>query len=401
MKSRADLNEILDATYRWSREREFKGYNKHDALNSPVVRLFMGWTRWLRIIAIQVVMRLPFNVRPLLLTKKTYNPKGLALFISGLVDRYRAGGGDIQLERAIELEEILESQRCRGDWSGYSWGYHYAWQDLNFYVENGVPNAVVTVFVCEAYLDLYEVTKDLKYFDIASQGITFLTQDLPTLYRGEEELCLSYVPLQANKARVMDVSILIAALLERHGCLGRSDLNKDTARKLVNYVVRRQTEEGAWFYTDPPERSPIRHDNYHTGFILDALNRYRSYAETAAFDSQFSKGLAFYREHLFNEDSSPRWMSDQSYPHDVHGAAQGLLSFSEQFLSNRAFLDSLSSWLIVNLYSGNGRFYYQKLRWFTKRVTYMRWCNAWAFRALARYDLSLYTAENNEKPTDC
>ena len=30
-------------------------------------------------------------------------------------------------------------------------------------------------------------------------------------------------------------------------------------------------------------------------------------------------------------------------------------------------------------------FYYQKTRWYTNRIDYMRWSQAWMFYALARY----------------
>ena len=54
----------------------------------------------------------------------------------------------------------------------------------------------------------------------------------------------------------------------------RSDDNDRVARRggrLVRYVVSKQTDEGAWFYAEPPSASHITHDNYHTGFILDAI----------------------------------------------------------------------------------------------------------------------------------
>jgi hypothetical protein len=35
------------------------------------------------------------------------------------------------------------------------------------------------------------------------------------------------------------------------------------------------------------------------------------------------------------------------------------------------------------MYDPAGRFHYQETRWYRKRFTLLRWCNAWMARALA------------------
>lgn len=380
-----EIDKLLDETYEWSKARGFKGYNKHDALNSPLVRIITGWSKWTRILAVQFVMRFPVNVRSLLMTRKTYNPKGLALFVSGLVDRYHTSGDQAYIAEALSIIKILESQMSEGGWSGSCWGYHYPWQDLNFFADSKLPNAVVTCFVCEAYLDLYEVTKDKSLLDRVNSAMQFLLRDLPVLFETPSELCLSYIPRIENKVRVMDVSILTGAVLARFDSLSGSSENVHIAKRLVRYVVNRQQNSGAWYYTDPPEHSPIRHDNYHTGFILDALDQYRKYSGDETFAHAYENGLQFYRDNLFTGLGAPKWMSDQEYPYDIHGSAQGLISFSRSFTQNESLLERIFNWMTTNLYSGDGRFYYQRTRFFTKRITFMRWCNAWGFRSIARY----------------
>jgi hypothetical protein len=36
-------------------------------------------------------------------------------------------------------------------------------------------------------------------------------------------------------------------------------------------------------------------------------------------------------------------------------------------------------------YDLEGRFYYQQTRFYTKKFTFLRWCNAWMCRALASH----------------
>lgn len=378
----SEIERVLDQTYHWSRIRDYRGHTKHDALNSPVLRAAFGWSKWTRILAIQGVMRFPVNLRPLLLVPETVNPKGLALFAMGLIDRYRVTGEQRHLTEAEELLGRLLKLRSPGNWAGICWGYPYPWQDLGFFAPPHTPNAVVTCFVGEAFLEAYRETGNAQYLQTVKSSANFLLRHLTILKDTEDELCFAYMPLPMTM-RVMDVSILISALLAQYDTLSQWKAFEQPARKLLNYVIGRQTEYGAWFYTDPPEVSPIRHDNYHTGFILDALWRYMKTSNDWSWISDYRKGLKFYATHLFNSNGSPRWMSDRDYPHDIHGAAQGIITFSRHRQEYPGKAESIARWALDTMYHHSGRFYYQESRFYKKRFTLMRWCNAWMARALA------------------
>ena len=381
-------NKVLQEVLAWSKNQQYRGYNKHDGLNSPLLKLFMGWAKWPRIIAIQTVMRFPLNLRPLLLAPKTYNPKGLALFIQALLTRYESTGNSDDLHEANQLLNNLDRLRSPGTFSGACWGYHYPWQDLGFFAPKNTPNAVVTCFVCEAFLTAYRITKKKEYLQIVESASQFLLNDLTILKDQPDELCLGYMPMPMTM-RVMDVSILIGSVLSgliHHGSI--ETRNNSTTKRLVTYVVNQQTTDGAWFYTDPPSDSHITHDNYHTGFILDALWRYMHRTGDHSFQDSYDKGLAFYAEKLFNQDGSPRWMHDTDFPHDIHGAAQGILTFSRHS-SHAPLVEKILNWSLENMYSRTGRFSYQQGRYFTKRFTLLRWCNGWMSYALAEYAKNL------------
>lgn len=376
------LDAVLDAVYAWSRGRGYRGYNKHDGLNSPLLKGLLGWAKWPRMLAIQGVMRAPVNLRPLLGVPRTYNPKGLALFAQGLLDRHRADSGGQHLAEAERLLGLLQDLRSPGDWHGDAWGYPYPWQDLGFYAPTATPNAVVTSFVCEAYLDAYRSTGRDEYLAAVGRAIPFFERDLTVLKDTDGERCLAYMPLPMTM-RVLDVSILIGAVMAQYASLAGDAARAAAAVPLVRYVVNRQTSEGAWFYTDPPGASPIRHDNYHTGFILDALWRYMEASGDRQWEARYRRGLRFYAEKLFEADGAPRWMSDRDYPRDVHGAAQGILTFARHGDDFPGLAERIAAWALATLYHPSGRFYYQQTRRYTKRFTLLRWCNAWMARALA------------------
>lgn len=384
------IKQALDQTLAWSKAQGYLEWTKHDALNSPQLLALFGHHRISRILVTQAVMRFPINLRPLLGVPKSHNPKGLALFAMALLDAYSTTGEQRYLDEAHTLLDQLLALRSPGNWHGDCWGYQYPWQDLGFYAPKATPNAVVTAFVCEAFLHAYRVTGDEIHLAPVASAARFFLNDLAVLKKTDEELCYGYMPLPMTM-RVMDVSILIAAVLAQLHAI-RGDVNlRDTALRLTRYVANRQTPEGAWFYTDPREDSPVKIDNYHTGFIVDALARVMSALNIDTWRDQHRLGVDFYAARLFNSDGSPRWMSDRDYPHDIHGAAQGILTFSST--ENRARHPGLASgvidWALTRMYHAEGRFFYQETRYRVKKFTFIRWCNAWMCRALASHLLSV------------
>ena len=370
------LTSVLEAVLAWSRAQGYRGHDKHDGLNSPVLKALLGRGRWPRLLAIQGVMRLPVNLRPLLMVPKIYNPKGLGLFARALFNLHRAGGQAGHLGEAERLLSLLNELRAAGRWGGACWGYLYDWQDAGFYAPSGTPNAVVTSFVCEAFLEGYRVTRKAEYLDTVASASNFFLRDLTVLKDTSDELCLGYMPVPMT-VRVMDVSALIASVLSQYAALSGDNCHYGHAKRLMNYVTRQQTDYGAWWYTDPPRDSHIRHDNYHTGFILDALHRYMTATGDPEFRRSYEHGLRFYAKELFNSDGSPRWMSDKDYPHDIHGAAQGIATFSRHMKEWPELALKIAGWSLERMYDTDGRFYYQETRWGRKRFTYLRWCNAW------------------------
>ena len=208
----ARVNSVLDAVLDYSEAQGWQGFDKHDALNSPFLQAVFGWSRVTRLLSVQAVMRSPVNLRPILGTRRTFNPKGLALFMRGLLDRYALNGDERHLVRLRALLGQLDAMAVVTPSGGRAWGYQYPWQDLGFFAPRGTPNAVVTAFVCEALLAAHRQLGEPELLSRVEAAIPFFLRDLQRLKDEPEELCLSYMPLPMTM-RVLDVSILVASVL--------------------------------------------------------------------------------------------------------------------------------------------------------------------------------------------
>ncbi|MGD8352886.1 MAG: hypothetical protein PVJ01_01870, partial [Pseudomonadota bacterium] len=228
----------------------------------------------------------------------------------------------------------------------------------------------------------YEITGQSSYLDGARGAADFILKAPRKLDDREDMLCLSYVPDEKISMAVMDVSALCGALCAMVGRHAGNNTLLDEARRLVNWVVDKQTDYGAWFYTHPAGDSHITHDNYHTGEIVDALLEYAHYSRDEGFSESWARGLAYYRQNLFTGSFRPKWMNDREYPYDIHGYSQGIITFTLAGEIDEA--SKVAQAAIEDMWNDQeDRFYYQKRRARTMTYTPMRWAQGWMCFALS------------------
>lgn len=379
---------VLDRVLDVARAASYEGYSKHDALNARWLERLAGGAQWPRLAAIQLVMRSPVDVRPVIGVRKARNAKGVSLFARALLARHRMTDSPRDAEEAVALLDWLIAHPAPG-FDGLAWGYPYPWQDVGFFAPREFPNRVVTSFVGQALVDGFETLGDARYLDAASDAARFLLGAPKTLYEDDDRRCVSYVPDESVDWIVMDVSALVGALAARVGAIRRDEQLVREGGRLVRYVVSKQTADGAWYYAEPASASHIGHDNYHTGFIVDSIDLYQHAAKSHEFDDALRRGVDFYARRLFEADGAARFMSDRRYPIDIHGCAQGVITFSLRQRHHGEGADRahrILSWTLHHMWDPkSGWFYYQKRRRFRTSIRELRWCQGWMSWALACY----------------
>lgn len=371
-----DINHSLNKLRQYIEQENFKGYDPYDALNSPTVRFISFSQTYLRIGFIQALKRAPLNLRSLLLINKSHNPKGLGLFLWGYAKLYQIEKKPEYLQKIGYLLGLLNSLKSSG-LSGNCWGYNFDWQSRAFFLPKYTPTVVNSSFIGHALIDAYEHTGIKEALELAIPIKDFILKDLN---RHEENgaICFSYSPLDhyfVHNANLLGASLLIRLC----SFAGDSDLKKVALSSLA-YAINHQREDGSWFYAEKEGAHWI--DSFHTGFNLQALKYFLDLGHGEEYRPQFNKGVKFYAEHFFLEDGTPKYFHDRVYPIDIHCPAQAVVFLSRMGVEYQAMKDRIMNWMLANMQDQAGYFYFQKHRYYTNRIPYMRWGQAWAFHAL-------------------
>ncbi|MGQ9721975.1 MAG: delta-aminolevulinic acid dehydratase [Candidatus Jordarchaeum sp.] len=363
-------------------EREnFQGYDPYDALNSTILRKLSFNRKALRIAFIQFMKRFPINLRPLLGIRKEHNPKGIGLFLWSYAKLYKATRNLELLQKIDFFLDLLESLKSQG-YSGNCWGYNFDWQSKAFFLPKFTPTIVNSAFIGHALLDTYQFVGKERALEMALPISQFILQDL-NKKEDARGICFSYSPL--DETFVHNANLLGASLLIRLYRFVPKDELKDIALASLAYSMSYQRDDGSWYYAETDYQRWI--DSFHTGFNLQSILYFLEEGFGLEDKSAFEKGVKFYAESFFLDYGAPKYYHDRLYPMDIHSASQGLVLFS-RIKGYEKLRQKIARWMLENMQDKRGFFYYLKNRFYTNKIPYMRWSQAWALHALTDYFIS-------------
>jgi hypothetical protein len=160
----------------------------------------------------------------------------------------------------------------------------------------------------------------------------------------------------------------------------RANLKK---RLIIKFVIDQQNPDGSWYYGTKPHHRWI--DNFHTGFVLESLFDYINFTSGFELKPNLERGLKFYQDNFFLADGTPKYYHDRIYPIDIHSCAQSIITLVKlgsvkELIQELA--EKVAMWTLANIQDLQGYFYFQKKRFFTNKIAYMRWSQAWMLKAL-------------------
>jgi hypothetical protein len=380
-----DLQTAHRELWNWCRPRNFAGYDPYDGLNSSFFQATpLRKSRTARLAWIQFFKRSPINFRGLVGIQPERNAKGIALFtLAALANHRRAQTKEAEVE-ARELLDDLVGMSLKG-FKGAAWGYNFDWQSRAFFAPKGTPAIVPTAFAVRALCEAAEVLDRDEYLPFARTACDFILNDLNRSDETADELCFSYSPL--DRTRVFNASLLAAETLATvGGLLGEASLC-DLAMRAARYVVRRQRKDGSWAYGADDYQSWC--DNFHTAFIMTSLSRIIESCESGhdELEPALTRGYEFWQERFFLDNGWPKYYPDRLYPADIHSAASAIVALVElrgRIPNTTLLAERIAEWAVTNMRDQQGFYYYQRRRFHTVHIPYMRWSQAWMEYGLAR-----------------
>lgn len=370
----------------WVERHHYRAYDPGDGNLSFLHALTFDNLMLERVLQ-QVVYRSPINLRPVLGIRPHVSTKGKGYMAWGYLKMFALSGEPIHAQRAkSNLRWLVEHKSPF--YTDFSWG-----NDFPFCTRGGKtpafePIVPWTALIGQAFFEAYGLFGDEEYRQVL-EGIGRWLMNLPR-ERTDTGDCISYVAFKQNS--IHNSNMLAAAFLAQLARCTGEDAPMQVARSAMIYSCSRQRDDGAWMYGAAAKYQ--WNDNFHTGYNLDCLWRYREASGDRQFDGHIARGFDYFRRHFFEADGRPRYYDTQTLPTDIQCAGQAidtLTLFSEKEPGALALAGRVAAWTIDHMQGSDGHFYYRDLGWIKARTAMLHWGQGTMFKALAHL-LSKLTA---------
>lgn len=365
-------------------KNDYRGYDPYDGLMSPLFKLpVLKSNKLVRFGTQQLVKRLPFNVRPLLLVPKGYNPVTLGLCIQGYA--YLSEAEPKNREKYVKLIQKLADDlialKSKG-YSGLCWGYDFDWEARYAKMPAFMPTVVATGIISNALFVAHQITKLESLAEMVTSCADFVIKDLNRTEL-DGNICFSYGP--DDEQQVFNASMKGVRVLAQAYSINKDKNLIELAESAVKFVVNQQDNDGGWAYSLSKVGGWT--DNYHTGYVLDCLEEFQRLSGNDSYNESLKNGYQFYLNHFITDVGIPKFYHNNIYPVDCTSASQTILTtlrFSDVHLATK-----VADWMIGNMQKKNGSFAFRKYKRYTEKTSFMRWSDAWMFAALANLKYSL------------
>lgn len=372
--------EALVALERWGAERDWRGRDPYDALNGSRARL-LGGTALGRRLVIQLAKRSPLDLsRPLGIP-----PGENANSIAHVLSAYARMPDDLGIDAARRTDwciDRLEALRAPG-YEEPCWGYHFDVETRYFFYSKATPNTIATAFAGHALLDAAERRGSARAAGLAAGVGEFFMRRIEATPDPGGGAFLGYFP--GDRTPIHNASLLAASVLARLAARGADAGHAERARAALRYALANQRDDGSWPYSEGPGEHGDWVDNFHTGYVLDALLRCGEALGEAAALAAWDRGLALFATRLVDPDGAPRCTLERRFPIDGQSVAQSIETFArasgrrpERLADARRVL----AWGLAAMRRPDGAFSFQRRRRLVNRAAYVRWVQAPMLSAL-------------------
>ena len=355
------IEEIIFSLSKKVEKENFKWYDLIDIKEYKIIIFLLKIPIINSILNVIILRNFSWLIRKLFSIKKRYSFKWLWLFLRSYCNLYLITKNKKYLENAIEIAKILEKNIS--EWySWIGWGNNYNWQSKIF-IPKKTPCIVVSSICWQAFIDLYEITKNEKHLNIAIGVKDFILNDMK-LYNINNTVCTSYTPI--DNMKILNASIKWWNFLSRIYKYKKEEKIKELSIKILKYILNEQNINWSFYYFSKeqyPNWSQI--DNYHTWFVLESIYETINNLNinNNNINTQLKKWLDFYINNLISNKTIPINNINNPLPIDIHWIAQSIITLHKlrNIDDNSKIINNITQYTIKNFWDNkNNYFYYLK-----------------------------------------
>lgn len=363
-------------------KEKFGGYDPYDGVLND------SYSKWQGVSLMQFHKVSPINFRRFFGIKKTRNTKGIALLLESFSELYIITGLKYFEAISNSLFNILKNSTSKYSVNP-SWGYNLNWYTPGSILKKNHPSVVVTSFVHKGIYAYYKAFKSKESRVLLEKTQNYITEEVERYVPSDDEICFKYSAQHRDLCH--NANLLAAEILIRCYKLNKDEKLLKILKNCFNFTVNRQEANGSWAYSFNQETGKKRMQiDFHQGYILDSIDRFRNLVEKLPqkYNLSFNKGLKFYRNEQFLESGICKRRYPRMWPVDIHNQAQGIISFSKYSEFDEKYLHfarTILDWTIEHMYDKKGFFHYQLNPFYSNRIKYMRWSQAWMLLAMVNF----------------
>jgi hypothetical protein len=206
-------------------------------------------------------------------------------------------------QKAVHFLEVLKSTHCPG-YANYCWGYPFNWETIRGTIWAETPLITTVPYVYEAFREVWKIDKKDEWLQIMKSIATHGIEDYRDFETSATASTCSYTPDPKQSVGVVNANAYRAFLLMRAAEDFSDDKFRRVAERNLNFVIECQNSDGSWYYANDGKRLFI--DHFHTCFVLKALVKIEEMTDSRACTEAIERGVRYYTEHLFDQDSLPK-----------------------------------------------------------------------------------------------
>lgn len=394
MLSREEVISARSLAERWSSLNGDAGYDPYDIYHGrPYLLGLMGDKKALsrprlalRYIIHLANIRLPKMLRRLLGVRPLVHATYLANRMQALALDYQRTSDLACLEQAIGYRAQL-LDRCIRDFGGMAWGTPFEWRSGEQLYHLGTPFAVVSAWVGDAFMTLYEVRSAQEDLDVCRGIADFFATGLGYTSFDDGSLCFGYSPL--GKDLIHNANLFAGEYLIRVGALTGNGEWMDLGRRAVSFSAGDLMDDGHLpYYASASPKHSAYNDSYHSSYEIRMMYSAWRHIGGEELRAVIERYLGYYVRRYLNPDGSISLHAEGQYPIDSTALADAvimLIDLAADFETG-AQADKVVSYLIEQMQSDEGAFYYRRYTASrVARIPYIRWSQGWATLALSHY----------------